>query len=120
MRSAVSAISVALLLIVALTQTQADIKAPKVNIYTQSPVEYGVKNTLICHASGFHPPRIDIRLMKDGVEIKNFQESDLSFEQDWTYYKTKHAEFTPRKGENYQCAVTHDNGETRTYILQTY
>ncbi|XP_040297783.1 beta-2-microglobulin [Bufo bufo] len=108
------------LLLLGVALTLAEIKSPTVNVYTATPVEYGKKNTLICHCSGFHPPRIDMRLKKDGQDMADCQESDLAFEQDWTYYRSKHAEFTPKEGEVYECEVKHDEGKPQTYRLETF
>nr|ACI66734.2 Beta-2-microglobulin precursor [Salmo salar] len=42
---------------------------PKVQVYSRNPGNFGDKNTLICHVTGFHPPDISIQLLKNGVEI---------------------------------------------------
>ncbi|XP_073403531.1 beta-2-microglobulin-like [Dendrobates tinctorius] len=118
MRSAVS-VSGALLAL-CLTLAAAEIKSPTVNIYSQTPVEFGNKNTLICHASGFHPPRIDMLLKKNGVPIEGCKQSDLTFGRDWTYVITTHAEFTPGKEDNWECEVKHDEGKAQTYRLEIF
>ncbi|KAM4025396.1 beta-2-microglobulin-like [Anomaloglossus baeobatrachus] len=107
-------------LLLCLALALADFKSPTVNIYSQVPVEYGVKNTLICHTSGFHPPRINITLKKNGAPLMDCAESDLSFGQDWTYHKTKHAAFTPEKGDNWECEVKHDDAKPQTYRLEIF
>ncbi|XP_069591126.1 beta-2-microglobulin-like [Ranitomeya imitator] len=108
------------LLALCLSLALADIKSPTVNIYSQTPVEFGKKNTLICHTSGFHPPRIDILLKKNGVPLADCTASDMSFGQDWTYYMTKHIEFTPESGDNWECEVTHNEGKPLTYRLEIF
>ncbi|XP_073504907.1 beta-2-microglobulin-like [Phyllobates terribilis] len=118
MRSVLSAAAV--LTALCLTLAAADTKPPTVNIYSQTPVEFGVKNTLICHTSGFHPPRIDIMLKKNGKPLEDCSDSDLSFGRDWTYYKTKHVEFTPESGDNWECEVKHDEGKPLTYRLEIF
>uniref|UniRef100_A0A8C7IJN0 Beta-2-microglobulin n=1 Tax=Oncorhynchus kisutch TaxID=8019 RepID=A0A8C7IJN0_ONCKI len=45
---------------------------PKVQVYSRNPGNFGDKNTLICHVSGFHPPDISIQLLKNGVEIPDY------------------------------------------------
>lgn len=81
--------------------------APKVQVYSQHPGEFGEKNVLICHVSGFHPPDITIELMKGDEEIKNANQTDLAFKEDWHFHLTKSVSFTPQKGEQYVCRVTH-------------
>lgn len=119
MRAVVAVLAGALMVAVVLAD-QNEKKQPVVNVYTETPVEFGVKNRLICHCSGFHPPRISMRLMKDGAEMPSSAETDLSFDRDWTYYKTKHIEFTPKEGEEYTCVVTHDQGTPKTHRLEIF
>ncbi|XP_024118728.1 beta-2-microglobulin [Oryzias melastigma] len=88
-------------------------KAPQVQVYSRLPGNFGIKNTLICHTSGFHPPEISIKLLKNGAEMESKQ-TDLAFEENWHYHLTKHAVFTPEKGETYTCVVSHTTG-TKTY-----
>uniref|UniRef100_A0A6Q2Z0K5 Immunoglobulin C1-set domain-containing protein n=1 Tax=Esox lucius TaxID=8010 RepID=A0A6Q2Z0K5_ESOLU len=38
---------------------------PKVQVYSRNPGNFGEKNVLICHVSGFHPPDISIQLLKN-------------------------------------------------------
>ncbi|XP_066432983.1 beta-2-microglobulin [Eleutherodactylus coqui] len=120
MRSAALVSGGALLLVVALSQTLAVTDSPTVNVYTQTPVEYGENNRLICYCTGFHPPLIDMTLRKNGEEIQNCEESDLSFQQNWKYYKSKHCKFTPEKGAVYDCAVRHNNGKTLFHGLEIF
>ncbi|XP_056410610.1 beta-2-microglobulin-like [Hyla sarda] len=115
MRSLVILGSVALVLVVA--PAWAELKSPTVNVYTRRPVEFGVENELICHCSGFHPPRITMTLKQGGDAIKDFNESDLSFERDWTYHKMIYTKFVPKEGVEYSCEVTHNEGSPKTYKL---
>ncbi|KAB5567802.1 hypothetical protein PHYPO_G00237040 [Pangasianodon hypophthalmus] len=39
--------------------------SPKIQVYSRNPGEYGKENTLICHVSDFHPPDIEIKLLKN-------------------------------------------------------
>lgn len=87
--------------------------APKVQIYSRSPGHHGEDNILICHASGFHPPELNIELLKNGKEM-DAKQTDLAFEENWYYHLTKHAPFRPNKGEEYACKVTH-LGIEKTY-----
>nr|ACM08831.1 Beta-2-microglobulin precursor [Salmo salar] len=42
---------------------------PKVQVYSRNPGNFGDKNTLICHVSGFHPP--DISIQRRGVHLQS-------------------------------------------------
>nr|WIM36834.1 beta-2-microglobulin-2 [Ogcocephalus cubifrons] len=90
--------------------------SPKVQVYSRLPGELGKPNTLICHVCSFHPPEIDIDLLRNGEEMQGGNQTDLAFEEDWHYHLTKHMSFTPR-GEEFACRVTH-MGKTRTYIWE--
>ena len=80
---------------------------PKVQVYSSGPGAYGESNTLICHVSGFHPPDIQIQLLRNSVELPNANQTDLAFNKGWHFHLTRHAAFTPARGEDYVCKVTH-------------
>ncbi|NP_001291064.1 beta-2-microglobulin-like precursor [Esox lucius] len=80
---------------------------PKVQVYSRNPGNFGEKNVLICHVSGFHPPDISIQLLKNGKEIPNSNQTDLAFEQGWQFNLTKSVFFTPAAEEEYSCRVRH-------------
>uniref|UniRef100_A0A3B4ZAF7 Beta-2-microglobulin n=1 Tax=Stegastes partitus TaxID=144197 RepID=A0A3B4ZAF7_9TELE len=88
---------------------------PKVQVYTRAPGDFGKPNTFICHVSGFHPPEISIELLRNGVKIAKTNQTDLAFDEHWHYHLTKHAAFTPYKGEEFACRVTH-MGTTKMFI----
>ncbi|XP_075034999.1 beta-2-microglobulin-like [Mixophyes fleayi] len=108
-----SAVVLALVVSLAL----AEIRPPTVYVYTRKPVKDGEPNQLICYANSFHPPRISMILRRNGEKFKDIQESDLSFQQDWSYHKTVHVPFTPLDGEKYDCAVMHDDQASKIYQL---
>lgn len=87
---------------------------PKVQVYSRLPGELGKPNTLLCHVSGFHPPEINIDLLRNEKEIQGANQTDLAFEEDWHYHLTKHVLFTPKEGEEFGCRVTH-MGKPKTY-----
>lgn len=89
--------------------------APKVQIYSREPGHYGESNILICHASGFHPPELNLKMFIDGKEMPNAEQTDLAFEENWYYHLTKYAKFTPEKGHQYSCMVTHLGIEKKYY-----
>ncbi len=88
---------------------------PKVQVYSRNPGEYGKKNTLICYVSGFHPPDITIKLLKNGQEIDGSHQTDLAFEQGWQFHLTKYVDFTPQAGEEYTCRVRHMNNIEKSF-----
>lgn len=57
--------------------------------------------------SQFHPPQIEIELLKNGKKIPNIEMSDLSFSKDWSFYILAHTEFTPTATDVYACRVKH-------------
>nr|5XMF_B Chain B, Beta-2-microglobulin [Felis catus]5XMM_B Chain B, Beta-2-microglobulin [Felis catus]7XQT_B Chain B, Beta-2-microglobulin [Felis catus]7XQU_B Chain B, Beta-2-microglobulin [Felis catus]7XQU_E Chain E, Beta-2-microglobulin [Felis catus] len=80
--------------------------SPKVQVYSRHPAENGKPNFLNCYVSGFHPPQIDITLMKNGKKMEA-EQTDLSFNRDWTFYLLVHTEFTPTVEDEYSCQVNH-------------
>ncbi|XP_010753212.1 beta-2-microglobulin-like [Larimichthys crocea] len=87
---------------------------PKVQVYSRAPGVADKANIFICHVSGFHPPEIQIELLKDGNPIQGANQTDLAFEEDWHYHLTKYVPFTPHKGEEFACRVTH-MGKPKTH-----
>ncbi|XP_040007719.1 beta-2-microglobulin-like [Xiphias gladius] len=91
---------------------------PTVQVYSRRPAEYGKDNVLMCYVTGFHPPLITIDLLKNGNNITEAIQSDLSFEEGWFYTLLKHGRFTPSKGDQYACRVTH-MGRPKTFFLES-
>ncbi|XP_037551823.1 beta-2-microglobulin [Nematolebias whitei] len=83
------------------------ISAPKVVVYSRDPGQFGQANTFICHVSNFHPPDINIELLKNGEVLPDSTQTDLAFKQDWHFHLTKSAPFTPAQGDKVLCRVTH-------------
>uniref|UniRef100_A0A8C6CVT5 Beta-2-microglobulin n=1 Tax=Moschus moschiferus TaxID=68415 RepID=A0A8C6CVT5_MOSMO len=79
---------------------------PKIQVYSRHPPEDGKPNYLNCYVSGFHPPQIEIDLLKNGEKMES-EQSDLSFSKDWSFYLLSHAEFTPNSRDQYSCRVKH-------------
>ncbi|NXL83779.1 B2MG protein, partial [Alectura lathami] len=104
-RRAVVVVVVALLALLSLGQAKS---APKVQVYSRFPVKMGSENVLNCYVEGFHPPKIGIALLKDGVPMEGVQYSDMSFNDDWTFQRLAHVPFTPAKDAVYACQVEHE------------
>nr|XP_033801400.1 beta-2-microglobulin [Geotrypetes seraphini] len=96
---------------------QAEIKAPRVDVYTRYPVEEGKENVLICCAHKFHPSVIEMSLNENGKQMPGIQELDLSFEGDWTYRKVKFTNFVPGDNKQHTCEVSHLSQKPISYKL---
>ncbi|XP_061855768.1 beta-2-microglobulin [Colius striatus] len=82
-------------------------EAPKVEVYSRNRAVLGEENVLNCFVSGFHPPKIDITLIKNGEPMSNVQYADMSFNDKWYFQRLVHAPFTPKAGDIYICRVAH-------------
>lgn len=82
--------------------------APKVQVYSRHPATAGTENILNCYVEGFHPPKIDIALLKNGEPMKDVKYNDMSFGDDWTFQRLVYAPFTPTKSDVYTCRVDHE------------
>ncbi|XP_055479797.1 beta-2-microglobulin [Psammomys obesus] len=100
-------VAVIFLVLVSAAGLYAIQSTPKVQVYSRHPPENGKTNFLNCYVSQFHPPQIEIELLKNGKPMEKVQYSDLSFSKDWTFYQLAHAEFTPTATDSYTCKVTH-------------
>ncbi|XP_026565439.1 beta-2-microglobulin isoform X2 [Pseudonaja textilis] len=87
--------------------TEATEKVPKVQVYSRHPESIGKENTLHCFVEGFHPPKINVTLLKNNVEIPGVQRSDLSFKEDWTFQLLAHVSVVPNGKDEYLCRVEH-------------
>ncbi|NXI63290.1 B2MG protein, partial [Anseranas semipalmata] len=99
---------VALLALLALLGWGQAKEAPKVQVYSRYPVKLGEENVLNCYVEGFHPPKIDITLLKNGQPMENVQYSDTSFSDNWTFQRLVHAAFTPTAHDVFVCRVDHE------------
>ncbi|XP_074693997.1 beta-2-microglobulin [Strix aluco] len=80
---------------------------PKVEVYSRKHASSGEENVLNCFVSGFHPPKIDITLLKNGEPMTGVQYADMSFNDKWLFQRLVYAPFTPQKGDVYVCRVAH-------------
>ncbi|XP_075569829.1 beta-2-microglobulin [Pelecanus crispus] len=100
-------LKVGVLVLIALVGLGEADEAPKVDVYSRKHAAYGEENTLNCFVSGFHPPKIDITLLKNGEPMSNVQYTDMSFNDKWYFQRLVYAPFTPKKGDIYVCRVAH-------------
>ncbi|NXH41779.1 B2MG protein, partial [Dicaeum eximium] len=91
-------------------------EAPKVEVYARSRAEEGKANVLQCFVTGFHPPRIDIELLKNGEPMADVKYGDLSFNEKWLFQRLVYAPFIPTREDVFTCRVVHSTmTEPRSY-----
>ncbi|NXE67660.1 B2MG protein, partial [Calcarius ornatus] len=111
------ALALGVLALLALLGLGAAAEAPKVEVYARSRAEEGKENTLHCFVTGFHPPKIDIELLKNGEPIPGVKYGDLSFNDKWQFQRLVYAPFTPTKEDVFSCRVAHSTmPERRDFI----
>ncbi|XP_013911020.1 PREDICTED: beta-2-microglobulin [Thamnophis sirtalis] len=87
--------------------TKALNKPPTVQVYSRHPISEGKENILHCFAEGFHPPKINVTLLRNNEKIPDVKYSDLSFKEDWTFQLLAHAQVVPNGKDEYSCLVEH-------------
>lgn len=101
-------VTLALFALLFLSGLDGEPRTPKVQVYSRHPAENGKPNYLNCYVYGFHPPQIEIDLLKNGQKMKT-EQSDLSFSKDWSFYLLVHTDFTPSTVDEYSCRVNHSS-----------
>ncbi|NWW28770.1 B2MG protein, partial [Falcunculus frontatus] len=110
------ALTLGLLALLALLGLGATGEAPKVEVYARSRAEEGKENTLHCFVTGFHPPKIEIDLLKNGERIPGVKYGDLSFNERWQFQRLVYVSFTPTRDDTFVCRVVHSTmAEPRIY-----
>ncbi|NWW73474.1 B2MG protein, partial [Climacteris rufus] len=102
-------LALAVLALLALLGLGATVEPPKVEVYARSRPEEGKENILQCFVTGFHPPKIDIELLKNGEPIPDVKYGDLSFNDKWQFQRLVYGTIHPFKGETYSCRVVHSS-----------
>ncbi|XP_021409809.1 beta-2-microglobulin isoform X2 [Lonchura striata] len=112
-----SALALGVLALLALLGLGAAAESPKVEVYARSRAEEGKENILHCFVTGFHPPKIDIKLLKNGEPIPGVKYGDLSFNEKWQFQRLVYVPFTPTKGDTFSCEVAHSTmPKSRNYL----
>ncbi|KAM6196098.1 beta-2-microglobulin [Sarcoramphus papa] len=101
------ALKVGVLVLIALVRPGEAHEAPKVEVYSRKHVALGEENVLNCFVSGFHPPKIDITLLKNGEPMSGVKYADMSFNEKWYFERLVYVPFTPKKDDVYVCRVAH-------------
>nr|AYN72142.1 MHC class II antigen alpha chain [Oreochromis niloticus] len=78
-----------------------------VMIYTRDEVEFGEKNTLICHVTGFYPAPVNVSWTKNQQKVTGSSINVPYPNKDGTFTQISRLEFTPQLGDIYSCAVQH-------------
>ncbi|XP_005950837.1 HLA class II histocompatibility antigen, DR alpha chain isoform X1 [Haplochromis burtoni] len=81
--------------------------APSVMIYTRDEVEFGEKNTLICHVTGFYPAPVNVSWTKNQQKVTGSNINVPYLNKDGSFRQTSRLDFTPQLGDIYRCAVEH-------------
>ncbi|GLD75217.1 HLA class II histocompatibility antigen, DP alpha 1 chain-like protein, partial [Lates japonicus] len=77
-------------------------------IYTRDKVELGVKNTLICHVSGFYPAPVNVSWTKNEQKVTEGTSINVPFPlKDGSFNQISRLEFIPQLGDVYTCTVRH-------------
>uniref|UniRef100_A0A3B4HBL2 HLA class II histocompatibility antigen, DR alpha chain-like n=1 Tax=Pundamilia nyererei TaxID=303518 RepID=A0A3B4HBL2_9CICH len=78
-----------------------------VMIYTRDEVEFGEKNTLICHVTGFYPAPVNVSWTKNQQKVTGSSINVPYLNKDGSFRQTSRLQFTPQLGDIYRCAVEH-------------
>ncbi|NWU91409.1 B2MG protein, partial [Upupa epops] len=91
-------------------------EVPKVEVYSRHPADSGQRNTLICYVSGFHPPQINITLLKNGEPMSDVKYTDMSFNDKWLFQRMAYTDFIPKEDDLFVCRVAHSTlSEPQSY-----
>ncbi|XP_005464763.1 H-2 class II histocompatibility antigen, A-U alpha chain [Oreochromis niloticus] len=79
-----------------------------VMIYTRDEVEFGEKNTLICHVTGFYPAPVNVSWTKNEQKVTERSSINVPYpNKDGTFTQISRLQFTPQQGDIYSCTVQH-------------
>jgi len=82
--------------------------SPETSIYPKDDVQLGLKNTLICHVTGFYPPSVSISWTKNNINVtEGMSLSQYRPRNDGTFNIFSTLKFTPGEGDIYSCTVNH-------------
>uniref|UniRef100_A0A8D2P6D3 Beta-2-microglobulin n=1 Tax=Zosterops lateralis melanops TaxID=1220523 RepID=A0A8D2P6D3_ZOSLA len=91
------------------TPSPLSLESPKVEVYARNRAEEGKENVLHCFITGFHPPKIDIELLKNGEPMPGVTYGDLSFNEKWQFQRLVYAPFIPTREDIFTCRVVHSS-----------
>ncbi|XP_028254765.1 mamu class II histocompatibility antigen, DR alpha chain-like isoform X1 [Parambassis ranga] len=77
-------------------------------IYTRGNMDLGVRNTLICHVSGFYPAPVKVSWTKNGDNVTEKSSINVPFpNKDGYFTQISRLQFVPEQGDIYSCTVDH-------------
>ncbi|KAK2905538.1 hypothetical protein Q8A67_007337 [Cirrhinus molitorella] len=107
------------ILIKAYKSPPEEMEPPETSIYPRNDVQLAVKNTLICHVTGFFPPPVNVSWAKNNVILtEGVSLSQYRPMSDGTFHVFASLEITPEDGDVYSCTVNHRalQGQPQTKI----
>ncbi|XP_076784402.1 beta-2-microglobulin-like [Arvicanthis niloticus] len=83
------------------------VRSPMIDVFAQHPIVFGKPNVLNCIVGNFHPPLVEIQLLKNGKRMDNLVKQHMVFEEDWMLFIQAYTEFTPTEKDTFACRVRH-------------
>ncbi|XP_062904364.1 H-2 class II histocompatibility antigen, E-S beta chain-like [Mobula hypostoma] len=75
-----------------------------------SPSQSGQLALLTCHVTGFYPPEIEVKWLKNGAPVPaGAINTVLLSDGDWTYQVEELLQYDPVSGDKYTCHVEHSS-----------
>ncbi|XP_048065086.1 H-2 class II histocompatibility antigen, A-U alpha chain-like [Megalobrama amblycephala] len=106
----------------AYANSSVPLESPWSSIYPKSDAQLNIKNTLICHVTGFFPPPVRVSWTKNNVNVTD--ETTVSryhSNNDGTLNVFSYLSFIPEEGDIYSCSVEHkalQQPQTRTWDVE--
>ncbi|XP_067269569.1 H-2 class II histocompatibility antigen, A-U alpha chain-like [Pseudorasbora parva] len=98
------------------------LESPWSSIYSKSDAQLNVKNTLICHVTGFFPPPVKVSWTKNNVNVTDESTIGRYYpNKDGTLNVFSRLSFIPEEGDIYTCSVEHNalqQPQTRTWDVE--
>ncbi|XP_063174878.1 class II histocompatibility antigen, B-L beta chain-like isoform X2 [Chroicocephalus ridibundus] len=81
---------------------------PKVRVSPMQSSSLPQTDRLVCAVTGFYPPEIEVKWLKNGQEeTEHVVSTEVMQNGDWTYQVLVMLETTPQRGDTYTCQVEH-------------
>ncbi|XP_076859331.1 HLA class II histocompatibility antigen, DP alpha 1 chain-like isoform X2 [Brachyhypopomus gauderio] len=99
---------------------EEELDPPGSSIYPEDDVQLGVRNTLICHVTGFFPPPVRVSWTRNNEKVtEGVSVSQYYPNRDGTFNMFSTLSFTPQEGDIYTCTVSHRGlQQAQTRILE--
>ncbi|XP_699949.2 H-2 class II histocompatibility antigen, A-U alpha chain [Danio rerio] len=98
------------------------LEPPWSSIYPKSDPQLNLKNTLICHVTGFFPPPVRVLWTKNNVNVTDGSTISRYYpNKDGTMNVFSRLSFIPEEGDIYSCSVEHkalQQPQTRTWDVE--